>query len=98
MLEDHPFKLSMNSEGYDDDDDDYSISPFSDHREFIDMVREAEREAMVNGEKSYYSWRGYRGYVGPQMPRITLPGLKMRLMNALQRVNDPSDPEKMVFN
>lgn len=74
---------------------DYSICQFSHHKEFVRAVREAERDAK-SGQNGYYTWRGYRGYVAPNLPPITSSGLVMRLMNALQQIPSISDPEKMV--
>ena len=97
MVDGHPFKTSgpteVNRDG--NDDEDFTICEFRNHREFVQLVRAAERVAQ-NGEKAFYSWRGYRGFVAPRLPTITLAGLKMRLLNALQRISPTSDPEKKV--
>lgn len=104
MVEKYPFKimsafqdLDLNSISDDNLQEDFTICQFSHHREFICAVREAERIANRSGEKGFYSWRGYRGFVGPNLPPITLAGLKMRLMNALLRVQ-LSESEKLVKN
>ena len=78
-------------------EEDFSICKFFHHREFIVAVREAEKIAQ-SGQRGHYFWRGYRGFVGPNLPPITLPGLKLRLMKALQRIPSLSNPEKMVTN
>lgn len=91
MIERHSFKLSLA-----DVDEDLSVSPFKDHLEFITLVRNAEKEAFEKGEKAVYSWRGYMGFVSPNLPKITSRGLKMRLLNALQRVVDQTHSEILV--
>lgn len=78
-------------------DDDFSVCDFPHHEDFVKAVREAEKIAQT-GKRGLYFWRGYRGFVDPNLPPITLPGLKMRLMNALQRVSDISDSEIEVFH
>ena len=77
-------------------DDDFTLCDFNDHREFIRLVRKAELDAKRNGVKGNYHWREYRGFVGPNCPPITKQELKIRLMSALQRIPNISNPEKKV--
>lgn len=75
--------------------DDFSICHFPKDREFVIAVREAEKTAKSTGVRAPYYWRGYRGYVAPGLPPITVPGLQVRMMNAMQRI-PLSVPETMV--
>lgn len=77
-------------------DGDYSICHFEEHKSFIVMCRDAEAQSRRTGEKTHFWWRGYRGVVGPNLPLITLPGMEVRLMNALAKVVDKSVPETLV--
>ena len=103
LIRKYPYKIlsfkgfsNVNEESIDDDEDDFSICEFPEHRQFVIGVREAEKLAKQQGERAFYEWRGYRGFVAHNLPRITLPGLRMRLMNAMQRIPDLSPPEKAV--
>ena len=60
------------------------------------MCRDAEARANKHQAKAHFWWRGYRATVAPNLPPITLPGLEVRLMNALYKVDDKSVPETMV--
>lgn len=79
------------------DPEDYSICHFDEHRDFVQLCRNAEAEAQRKGQKIHFWWRGYRGVVAANLPRITVPGLEVRLMNALKKITDPSVPEIMVY-
>ena len=81
-----------------DNSEDFSICLFPDHREFVKICREAEAKAHRTGQKSTYWWRGYRGVVAPNLPKITLPGMEVRLMNALEKIPNKSLPEILVRN
>ena len=103
MVEGHPFKTlsrfvfetppPMDSEPVPGD---FSVCHFPQHKEFVILVRNAEKRARRDNTKAYYTWRGYRGFVSPNLPEITIPGMKMRLMNALRRISDISPSEKKV--
>lgn len=69
---------------------------FPEHREFVTVCREAEAKAKRTGQKTHYWWRGYRGVVAANLPPITVPGLEVRLMNALGKIANKSIPEIMV--
>lgn len=75
---------------------DYDICQFPDHRKFVDSVRIAEKEAKETGVRVPYLWRGYRGFVAPSLPPITVQELEVRLINALRRIPTLSVPETMV--
>ena len=45
---------------------------------------------------AHFWWRGYRGTVAANLPRITVPGMQVCLMNALQKVADRTVAETMV--
>ena len=79
-----------------DDSEDFSICVFPEHREFVKVCREAEEKAKRTGNKTHYWWRGYRGVVAAHLPPITVPGLEVRLMNALDKIPNKSVPEIMV--
>ena len=80
-----------------DPNDDLSVCHFPDDKEFVRVCRDAEAQARRTGSKAHFWWRGYRGTVAANLPPITVPGLKVRLMNALQKVNDKSPAETMVI-
>ena len=88
--------IEKESEEMETESDDFSICHFPHHREFVKAVRDAEKLAKDSGVRAPYHWRGYRGYVSATLPPITIPGLQMRLMNALQGINNISVPETMV--
>lgn len=81
---------------HESEENDYVICHFPHHREFIDLVRKAEAEAKETGERRHYLWRGYRGFVAPDLPRITVPGLQIRMMNALHKIQVKTVAETMV--
>ena len=91
------FQTLFQVEDVNEDSDDYSICVFQEHREFVKVCREAEAKAQLTGQKALYWWRGYRGVVAANLPPITLPGLKVRLMNALEKIPLKSKPETMVI-
>ena len=69
---------------------------FPDHIEFVRRCRDAEAEAQRTGKKANFWWRGYRGTVAANLPRISVQNLEIRLMNALNKISSTSVPEKMV--
>ena len=77
-------------------EDFYSICRFKEHREFIPICREAEAQAQKTGQKVHFWWRGYRGTIAGNLPRITVPGMEVRLMDALHKVPLKSTAETMV--
>lgn len=79
-----------------DTSEDYSICHFPEHRDFVRICREAEKEAHRTGQKTQYWWRGARGVVAGNLPPITSQGLEYRLMSALQKVSDKTVAETMV--
>lgn len=60
------------------------------------ICRDAEAQAHRTGQKTHYWWRGYRGTVAANLPPITVPGLEMRLMNALEKIANKTVPETLV--
>ena len=76
--------------------DDFSICVFPEHREFVRLCREAEAEAKRTGQKTTYSWRGTHGVMAANLPPMTVPGLELRLMNALEKVQHKTIPETLV--
>ena len=90
------------SQAIDDDDDDapsaedFQICHFPEHKEFVIACRKAEAEAKRTGATTYFWYRGYRGVVAADLPTITLPGMEVRLMNALQKIPDKTVAEIMV--
>ena len=78
------------------DPEDFSICHFTEHREFIQLCRNAEAQAQQKGQKIHFWWRGYRGVVAANLPRMTVPGLEVRLMNALSKVSNKTISETMV--
>lgn len=86
----------VDDEDEDNEEDDTSICHFPDHIEFVRAVREAEKLARETMVRAPYHWRGYRGFVAPSLPRITVPGMQYRLMSALKRIDNLSVPETMV--
>ena len=79
-----------------DHNDDFSICVFPEHREFVQICRNAEAEAQRTGEKTTYWWRGIRGVMAANLPPMTVPGLEVRLMNALEKIPQKSIPETLV--
>ena len=77
-------------------EDYYGICRFLEHREFVQICHEAETQAQTTGQKTHFWWRGYRGTVAANLPRITVPGMEVRLMNALHKVPLKSTAETMV--
>ena len=73
-----------------------SICVFPEHQEFIQICREAEAEAHRTGEKAIYLWRGYRGVIAANLPPMTVPGLELRLMHALEKIPNKTIPETLV--
>lgn len=94
MIEGHPFRI-LTPFLFSKSNEDFSICEFPHHKQFISIVREAEKKAQ-GGEPAFYVWRGFRGFVSPNLPPITVPGLKVRLLNALQGIPDVSDAERKV--
>ena len=80
----------------DHQDDDFSMCVFPEHKEFIQICRDAELEARRTGQKTNYWWRGYRGVIGANLPPMTVPGLELRLMHALDKIPDKTIPETLV--
>lgn len=77
--------------------DDYiSICHFPEHRDFVQACLNAEAEAKRCCEKQSFTWRGSRCTVGADLPPITIEEMEVRLMNALQKVDDRSIAETMV--
>ena len=62
----------------------------------MQVCLDAENEARRTGEKTHFWWRGYRGIVAPNLPPITVPGMEVRLMYALQKIPLKSTAETMV--
>ena len=81
----------------DGDGDDFSICVFPEHRDFVTICRDAEAQARRTGQKAHFWWRGYRGTVAANLPPITVPGMEMRLMNALEKITNKSSSETMVI-
>ena len=77
-------------------DDFYTICMFPNHREFVQICLDAESEARKTGQKTHFWWRGYRGIVAAKLPRITVRGMEVRLINALHKVPIKSTAETMV--
>ena len=77
-------------------EDYYKICMFVNHREFVQVCLEAQAQAQKTGQKTHFWWRGYRGIVAANLPPITVPGMEVRLMNALHKVALKSTAETMV--
>ena len=76
--------------------DDFSICVFPEHREFVQICRDAEAQAKRTGQKTIYWWRGIHGVMGAHLPPMTVPGLELRLMNALEKIPHKTIPETLV--
>lgn len=78
-------------------DDFFAICRFGEHREFVQICLEAQSQAQRTGQKTQFWWRGYRGTVFANLPPITVPGMELRLVNALHKIPMKSTAETMVI-
>ena len=77
-------------------EDYFSICMFKNHRDFVQVCLDAQGDARKTGQKTHFWWRGYRGVVAANLPPITVSGMEVRLMNALQKIPMKSTAETMV--
>ena len=79
-------------------EDFYAICKFPEHKEFVNICRDAENQAIRTGQKTHFWWRGYRGIVAANLPPMTVSGMEVRLMNALSKIPMKNTAETMVIN
>lgn len=65
--------------------------------EFVRLCMKAEAEARNTGKKAIFFWRGYRGVMAANLPTATVPGMEVRLLNALNKISMKSVQETLVI-
>ena len=74
-----------------------AFDKFPEHIDFVKLVTDAQRQADGSGEQATFEWRGYTANVAPNLPEFGTDELQQRLHQALKKIENLSEAEKLVI-